>query len=90
MGRREGSLPPDPDKDKCAPASSGATSTSLVLEKITVPVLACVSSSDQDLMHTRGTLTGVGDMSLPNRSGCITTADGNGVDFTVLMDKPFK
>lgn len=47
-----GRVPPYPDKDKCAGVA--APPSKLVLENITVPVLACVSSSDQ-LVHAPGT-----------------------------------
>ena len=47
-----GRVPPYPDKDKCVGVT--APPSKLELEKITVPVLACVSSSDQ-LVHSFGT-----------------------------------
>jgi predicted acyl esterase len=47
-----GRVPPYPDKDKCTGVA--APPSKLVLENITVPVLACVSSSDQ-FVHAPGT-----------------------------------
>jgi predicted acyl esterase len=54
---RGGTLPPDPAKGQYPRPAGTPPAPPLVLENITVPLLACVTSSDQE-MHTRGTLWG--------------------------------
>jgi hypothetical protein len=54
---RGGTLPPDPAKGQYPRPADAPPTPPVVVADITVPLLACVTSSDQEL-HTRGTLWG--------------------------------